>query len=226
MVAVLSDHRRRIKIAEYDLMVDAGMFQREPIELVYGELRQKHTGERRPIKRAEYDRMVELGLFQRERMELFRGELRTMTPVGVPHRNLVTALYRWFVERIATGSLEVCSQQPFMCADESELEPDLSIVPFEPHRRQHPSRAMLLIEVAESSRGFDLGEKAAIYARSDVAEYWVVDVAAEVVHVHRDRVDGRWTNIAIADRHQRLAPIEVPGVTVALDDLLPPPDAA
>ncbi len=220
MVAVVNERRRKIRLDEYHRMVDAGMFQREPIELIYGELRWKHTGERRPIRRDEYDRMVELGLFQRERMELFRGELVTVAPIGFPHRSMVTRLYQRLVQTVGTGFLEVCSQQPLVCVDESEPEPDLSIVPFDPAARAHPRRAALVIEVADSSLAFDLGAKAALYAQSDVAEYWVIDLAAEVVHVHRDRVDGRWTTIAVVDRDQPLAPIEVPGVSLTLAAVL------
>ena len=37
---------------------------------------------------------------------------------------------------------------------------------------------LLVVEVADSSLGFDTGEKADLYAAAGIADYWVVDVVA------------------------------------------------
>jgi Uma2 family endonuclease len=39
---------------------------------------------------------------------------------------------------------------------------------------------LLVIEVAESSRSFDVGEKAILYGSAGVKDYWVVDSIAAV----------------------------------------------
>ena len=44
----------------------------------------------------------------------------------------------------------------------------------------------MAIEVAVSSLGDDLGDKATLYAGHGVPEYWVVDVEARVVHRHSE----------------------------------------
>lgn len=176
---------------------------------------------RRKIRREEYDRMVEAGLFQREHLELIRGELLAMSPIGLKHTIVVTQLYRVFVRSTPRGLL-VHSQQPLICADESEPEPDLSVVPFDPAPVMHPTSALLVIEVAETSLRYDLGDKATLYAESDVLEYWVIDLEAEVVHVHRERADGRWTSISRHERTERLTPIAVPAVSLTLVELLTP----
>lgn len=106
---------------------------------------------RRRLRRVEYDQMVAAGLFHGEHVELFRGELVTTSPVGCSHSVVVTNLYRFFDRRVAAGSI-VRSQQPLVCADDSEPEPDLAIVARGPHLREHPAAAALVIEVAESSR--------------------------------------------------------------------------
>lgn len=41
-----------------------------------------------------------------------------------------------------------------------------------------------MIEVADLSLAYDLGEKAALYASQGIAEYWVVDTKATQIHVH------------------------------------------
>lgn len=43
-------------------------------------------------------------------------------------------------------------------------------------------RLLIVIEIADSSLRYDLGEKAALYATAGIAEYWVADVHGEVMH--------------------------------------------
>jgi Uma2 family endonuclease len=40
----------------------------------------------------------------------------------------------------------------------------------------------LVIEVAETALGFFMGEKAQLYARNSIPEYWVADLAGGVIH--------------------------------------------
>jgi Uma2 family endonuclease len=176
---------------------------------------------RRKIRRAEYDRMVEVGLFQHERLELIRGELVAMSPIGVKHATVVTELDRR-LHRACPAGLVVRCQQPLICADDSEPEPDLAVVPFDPAPTTHPTRALLVIEVADRSRDADLTDKAALYAESDVDEYWVLDLDAGCVHVHRDRADGGWRSIAVHGADLRLTPAALPDLAVALADVRTP----
>jgi hypothetical protein len=74
--------------------------------------------------------------------------------------------------------------QPFAASNESEPEPDVAIVPSGNYVDRHPDRALLIIEVAESSPAYDRETKAPIYAASGVPEYWIVDVAGRAVEVH------------------------------------------
>ena len=162
---------------------------------------------RRKIRRAEYDRMVEVGLFQHERLELIRGELVAMSPIGVKHATVVTELDRR-LHRACPDGLVVRCQQPLICADESEPEPDLAVVPFDPAPTLHPTRAALVIEVADRSRGVDLHDKAALYAGC--------------VHVHRDRAAGRWAAITIHGADAPLTPAALPDLTVTLAAMVAP----
>lgn len=171
------------------------------------------------LGRDEYDRLVEAGAFERQRIELVRGELRPMSPIGVKHSLVVTRLYR-LLDRAAPAHLEVRSQQPLACTDDSEPEPDLSVVPYDPAPVGHPTTALLVIEVAETSLAYDLGDKADLYEDSDVQEYWVIDLVAAIVHVHRGRIDGRWSAITLHHASERLTPIAMPEVAVALSDLI------
>jgi Uma2 family endonuclease len=58
------------------------------------------------------------------------------------------------------------------------------------HRRPGPGDLDLVIEVAESTLGFDLKTKAGLYARAAIGEYWVLDITGRQMIVHRDPRDG------------------------------------
>lgn len=55
---------------------------------------------------------------------------------------------------------------------------------------------LLLIEVAESSLSYDRATKLRLYAEAGVSEYWVIDVAAEGIEVHRAPDAGGYREVA------------------------------
>jgi Uma2 family endonuclease len=181
--------------------------------------------------RLEYDRLIDLGVFRcGERLELLDGLLAVREPQGSRHaaavRGVVDAL------RAAFGSAwQVDSQMPFALDDDSEPEPDVAVVPRDRHRyrRGHPSRAVLIVEVADSSYGIDRAFKASLYARGGVAEYWVVDLMRRRLEVYRgpevitESGRRRWRYVKVTRLGARatVTPLSAPGVTVRVADLLP-----
>jgi Uma2 family endonuclease len=178
----------------------------------------------RPLRRAEYDRLVLLGMLRGENVELLYGRLVRMSPQGEPHVFSVTRLNKLLVRALGDRA-EVRVQAPFGASDVSEPEPDLAIVAPGDYLHEHPSRAFLLVEVADSSLQDDRRIKGPLYAAAGVPEYWLVDVVAGVVEVHRDpRADG----YASVTRHAREAVLTVPGfedVVVLVGDIVPPREA-
>src|SRR5262249_23474283 len=136
-------------------------------------------------RRVEYDKMVELGMFQDEKIELLRGVLVPMSPIGAPHSATIDRLTRILVIAL-DGRGTVRGQNPFAALDDSEPEPDLSVVPFGDYDDGHPERAEIVIEVAESSLSRDRGVKLQIYAENGVPEYWVVNLVHPRVEVYTE----------------------------------------
>src|SRR5439155_22894484 len=69
----------------------------------------------------------------------------------------------------------------------AQPEPDVCVVPRDPHayRDAHPSRAALVVEIAETSYRPDRDYKFSLYARAGIADCWLVDVVDEAVEVHQ-----------------------------------------
>jgi Uma2 family endonuclease len=76
----------------------------------------------------------------------------------------------------------------------------------------------LIVEISWSSRTFDLGTKAALYARAGVADYWVLDIPARTVIIHRDPVDVIYTRVAPVAEGEVLAALAPAGLSCAVAD--------
>ena len=77
-----------------------------------------------------------------------------------------------------------------------------------------------MVEVASSSLTKDRGLKARLYAESGVEEYWVVDLAHELLVVHSDIVDGAYARVISQRRGERLRLLRFPDVEVSVGEVL------
>jgi Uma2 family endonuclease len=79
-------------------------------------------------------------------------------------------------------------QLPIALDEESEPEPDVSVVggPLADADPALPSGALLIVEVSDSSLALDRTEKASLYARAGIADYWILNLVERVLEVHRE----------------------------------------
>ncbi len=153
-----------------------------------------------------------------EPIELLRGRLVTVVPQGTRHGHLVAWLGRELTLALGRGYM-VRQQLPFAATDDSEPEPDIAVTRDEPDRRSHPSTALLVIEVADSSLDRDREDKAPIYAQADVPEYWIVDVKTATVEVRTHPTPGGYLRVARFARGDVLRPTQLAGIEIAIADL-------
>ena len=180
--------------------------------------------------RLEYERLGEAGIFHpAERLELLGGELIVAEPQGARHAAVI-ALVADALRRRLDSPWHIRVQAPLALDEESEPEPDVAVVPGGPrdYLAAHPSRPALLIEVAESSLALDRGEKASLYARAGVVDYWLVNLVDEVLEVHRQPVPDptapygwRFATMNRLDRGRHVAPLAAPDASIPVADLLP-----
>jgi Uma2 family endonuclease len=172
----------------------------------------------RRFSRGEYDRLVDMGWFVDERLELLHGLLVTVTPQGDRHGETIRYLNDLLARRLGERAL-VSPQLPFAATDDSEPEPDLAVVPRARYR-EHPSVAYLVIEIAQTSQRRDR-EKASLYAAAGVPEYWIIDLAAELVLVHTDPDPAARAYRATCEHRagELLRPLSFPDIAIAVADL-------
>lgn len=179
--------------------------------------------------RAEYDRLIDHGMFRPdERLELLAGHLCVREPQNSPHA-MAIALGQEALQKALAPGWHVRVQLPVALDDESEPEPDLAVVSGVPRDyTEHPSRPVLVIEIADSSLNFDRAQKGSLYARAGVPEYWIVNIVDHLLEVYRDvganpNAPHGWAyrSVQALSAGERVTPLAVPSAAILVADLLP-----
>src|SRR5260370_7944117 len=142
----------------------------------------------RHFSRVEYERLVDGGtLGPDERFELIGGHLIARARRRDTHATGADLAAAALQKAFGFG-YRVRVQLPLALDDDSEPEPDVSVVrgSLAQADRTLPSRPDLVVEVAESSLTFDRREKASLYARARVEDYWIVNLLSPVLEVLPD----------------------------------------
>ena len=104
-------------------------------------------------------------------------------------------------------------------------EPDIAIVEgsFRDFEKNHPTTAMLVVEVSDTTLHFDRSEKLSLYASANVTEYWILDLNSRKLEVYRipDRSIGRYLQKRILSENDFVSPAFAPGCEISIGDLLP-----
>ena len=168
----------------------------------------------------EVMRMMEVGLIDPDaRFELMDGDLIDMPSEGVVHINFKILLNRFLVLNLE-DDLWVAPDATLHLAPIDAPEPDLYVIRAGADLKPAPpADVLLVIEISDSTIGYDLGRKAAKYAAYALSEYWVVDVAARQTHVLRAPEGGTYQQIASVAFDQPLTPLRLPGLALVIADL-------
>ena len=160
---------------------------------------------RRLISAEDYHRMREAGILTEEdRVELIRGEIFEMSPIGSRHAACVNRIIALFFTKI-NGKAIISSQNPISINQVSEPEPDIALLKpasdFYAHQLPTPADTLLIIEVADASLQYDREVKLPLYAGAGIPEYWIVNLPAREVEVHRSPMGDRYQfrEIALPD---------------------------
>jgi Uma2 family endonuclease len=180
--------------------------------------------------RVQYERAIDRGIFHEdERLELLDGVLVVKEPQGDRHAVAVDLVALALRRAFGDGWL-VRTQVHFASGRLSRPEPDVYVVRGSPrdYLQAAPDNLALVVEVSDSRLALDRGLKGAIYARAGIQDYWIVNLVASEVQVHRDPgrlpSPGRgpgYRSIETFRAPSVIAPLAVPTARIAVADLLP-----
>jgi Uma2 family endonuclease len=158
-----------------------------------------------------------------DRVELLAGVIVTMTPSNPPHDTSVNLILHVLIAAVG-GRAAVRCQSSLVLAPDSVPEPDVAVVPgrLRDYAARHPTTALLIVEVADSSLVQDRLTKAGLYAAGGIPEYWLVNLRDHCIEVFRNPVAdvGRYADMTVASPGARLQLVALPDVSVAVEDLL------
>ena len=182
---------------------------------------------RRRFTRDEYHAMGESGILApNERVELLRGEIILMAPIGVRHAACVDRLTDAFASsgRLAGRAL-LRVRNPLVHAEDSEPQPDLMLLA---QRDDHydfghprPRDVLLLVEVADSSVGYDRRTKLPFYAAAGIRELWIVNLQHDRVESYTEPAADSYR---VARRYrlgESVAPAAFPDLHIAVAQIIP-----
>lgn len=171
--------------------------------------RKRFTGE-------EVLELIAKGALANDRVELLDGEIWEMASEGPPHGRLAVWLNKWLVLNAPEGVAVAC-ERTIRLAEKHWPEPDFFLFPERLHVDEvRGPDVQLLIEIADTSIQDDLTIKGPKYREYGVCEYWVVDLAARVTHVHR--LDSAWPEAPPVAFDAELAPALAPGLRLRLSE--------
>lgn len=174
--------------------------------------------------RESYERAAQIGTFGDLRVELIEGQVLNMNPMNSPHATAI-GLVSDALAAAFGKTHHVRVQCPLPLSDTTEPEPDIAVVRGgrRVYRDHHPDFAELVVEISDTTLEFDRSNKARIYAKAKIPEYWIVNLADEQIEVHRrpSEKKGRFSEYYVVARGEALSPIGAPKNKLRVDDLLP-----
>lgn len=184
------------------------------------------------LDRSAYHQLAEGGAFEGRRVELIDGVIiaknsagahRAVTPLSTQllprarRARAVVTLNETLVPQVS-GKARLRPALPLALSSLSEPVPDFAIVSLD-ESDDYPSTASLVIEVADSTRAFDLGLKARLYAAAKLPEYWVVDLQTDKLVVHLEPRKGEYQRVRRFGKGREVTSSVAPKVTLKVATL-------
>lgn len=172
----------------------------------------------------EYFRMAEVGLLAPDaRVELIDGEIIDMAPMGYRHSSVISRLHGRFARELV-GQACVWDQGTLRLSGLSAPQPDLVLLKYREDEYglspPSPDDVLLIVEVSESSLRYDRKVKLPLYARHNIPEVWIIDVAALRIQFFHTLEAGQYTYAASTPAPGRISLYSLPGPGVDLTGLL------
>jgi Uma2 family endonuclease len=161
------------------------------------------------------------GLFP-NRVELIEGAIYDMSPQKSQHAVVVSLAEAALRSAFGVG-FYIRVQMPLALGDDSEPEPDVAVVLGSPrdYLAGHPSMALMVVEVADSSLHHDRRAKLPLYARFGIPEAILIDLLRPALEVHREPTPEGYRSRTVHRRGDTLTLLALPSLCLAVADLLP-----
>ncbi len=172
----------------------------------------------------EYDSLIEKGIFTKyDRIELLNGTVVQKMSKSPVHCILTDIISQLFY-RIFEAKAIVRNQNPIWLDEFSEPEPDivLAISKENEYENSHPTPAeiYLILEVSDSTLGYDQTTKDEAYARAGIRQYLVLNVPEKLLEDYREPSADGFQSKQTYRAGQQFNLVAFPDVSLSVDDFL------
>lgn len=176
---------------------------------------------RRKFTREEFRWLVQQGFFREERVELVDGEIVCMPPTGPEHSSANDRVSAALILLLVDKPYYVRGQNP-LALGEHEPVPDIAVVPGGPddYRQEHPTTALLVIEIADTSLEYDRTVKRSLYASAGIPEYWIVNLVERRLEVYREPSGAVYKSLRLYHPGESVSPLFAPEVSLPVEQLV------
>ncbi len=143
----------------------------------------------------EYDLMIESGVFdENDQIELLNGAIVKKMPKGTKHSAANDRIARVFGRHFG-DNVFIRNQNPVWLDEFSEPEPDivLAMPKEDEYENSHPTpeEIFLIMEVSDSTLGYDRNTKGETYSRAGIRQYLLLNLQEKIIEDYREPgVDG------------------------------------
>jgi Uma2 family endonuclease len=171
----------------------------------------------------ECDTLRNIGLLE-GKYELIEGIILEKMGQSGRHARTIRALFNALL-RLFSGEqmlIQLPIRIPNALGQYNEPLPDVAVTKegYRAYKENPlPQDLLLVAEVSDTTVKSDLTTKASLYARAGVMEYWVVDLEANRVVVHRQPSEAGYQEVTEHTQEQAIAPLASPTGSLALAEL-------
>ena len=136
--------------------------------------------------RKQFNQIGDMGLFEGRRAILVEGQILAMPAMNDPHRTALT-LADYALRDAFNPKCFVSVQCPFDIGEATDPEPDLAVIKgtIREHSGKGLKEAELIVEISDTTYAYDRCEKASLYAKAGVKDYWIVRLKTRQLEVYR-----------------------------------------
>lgn len=173
----------------------------------------------------EYDAMIESGVFdENDKIELLNGVIFEKMTKGTKHSAANDRANRIFY-RLFDDNVIIRNQNPIWLDEYSEPEPDivLAVSKEDEYENSHPrpEEIYLILEVSDSTLGYDRNTKGEAYARAGIRQYIVLNVPEKTMEDYREPGTDGFQSKQTLRAGQEFNLVAFPEIILNVSDFLP-----
>ncbi len=144
----------------------------------------------------DFRRMTEVGILPEESgWEIIDGFLIDKMTIGSRHASTVKRMNRKLMRLLGDNAI-ISVQDPIHIDDYNEPEPDIALLKpredFYAESHPAPQDVLLLVEVSDSTVEYDREIKKSIYAKVEIAEFWLVNLKESTIECYTQPKNGNY----------------------------------